>query len=113
MIESLSGRRAFARVRSSGASARQGPIRMAYCPGPGRVCRFGFGMPRSAGSAVIRNRHRRRVRAVLRDLAREASGLLRPGDYFVGIAAPLDRLSYLELRAAIVDLLLRVDRSSR
>ena len=112
MIEGLSGRRALERVRADGVSARRGPIRMTYCPGPGRVCRFGFAVPGSAGSAVVRNRARRRVQAVLRDLDREADGLPRPGDYFVGVAAPLDRLSPLELRAAIVDLLRRVGRSA-
>ena len=112
MIEGLSGRRAFERVRTGGTSARRGPIRVTYCPGPGSVCRFGFAVPRAAGSAVVRNRSRRRVRAVLRDLDREAGGLPRPGDYFIGVAAPLDGLSASELRAAIVDLLRRVARSA-
>lgn len=112
MIEGLSGRRAFDRVRAAGVSARRGPIRMTHCPGPdrGRVCRVGFGMPKSAGSAVVRNRSRRRVQAVLRDLDREAGGLPRPGDYLVQVAAPLDRLSHRELRAAVVDLLRRLGR---
>ena len=112
MIEGLSGRRAFERVRAGGISARRGPIRVRYCPGPGPVCRFGFAAPRSAGSAVTRNRSRRRIQAVLRDLDREAGGLPRPGDYCVGIAAPLDGLSAPELRAAVVDLLRRVSRSA-
>ena len=111
MIEGLSGRRAFDRVRADGVSARRGPIRMTHCPGPGRVCRVGFGMPRSSGSAVVRNRSRRRVQAVLRDLDREAGGLPRPGDYLVQVAASLDRMSHRELRAAVVDLLRRLDRS--
>lgn len=111
MIEGLSGRRAFDRVRADGVSARRGPIRMTHRPGPGRVCRVGFGMPRSAGSAVVRNRSRRRVQAVLRDLDREADGLPRPGDYLVQVAVPLDRLSHRELRAAVVDLLRRLGRS--
>ena len=112
MIEGLSGRRAFDRIRADGVSARRGPIRMTHCPGPGRVCRFGFGMPKSSGSAVVRNRSRRRVQAVLRDLDREAGGLPRPGDYLVQVAAPLDRLSHQELRVAVVDLLRRVGRSA-
>ena len=112
MIEGLSGRRAFERVRAGGVSARWGPIRVRYCPGPGPVCRFGFATPRSAGSAVTRNRSRRRIQAVLRDLDREAGGLPRPGDYCVGIAAPLNGLSASELRAAVVDLLRRVSRSA-
>lgn len=110
MIEGLSGRRVFERVRTEGVSARRGPIRVTYCPGP--ACRFGFVVPRSAGSAVVRNRSRRRVRAVIRDLDREACGLPRPGDYCVGVAAPLDGLSASELRAAIIDLLRRVSQSA-
>ena len=112
MIEGLSGRRVFERVRTEGVSARRGSIRVTYCPGPGPACRFGFAVPRAAGSAVVRNRSRRRVRAVIQDLDREACGLPRPGDYCVGVAAPLDGLSASELRSAIIDLLRRVSRSA-
>ncbi len=84
---------------------------MVYRPVSGSGSRFAFGVPRSVGSAVVRNRARRRVQAILRDLDREFDDLPRPGEYFIGIAAPLERLSYLELRAMIIDLLRRSGKS--
>ena len=48
---------------------------------------------------------------MLRQLAREGSVTLRGGDYLWGVSSSLERMSAEELRAALVDLTSRLERS--
>lgn len=54
----------------------------------------------------MRNRIRRRIRATLRELARDEALVLAGGEYRLGVSAPLERFSAAELRS-MVDGLLR------
>lgn len=76
-------------------------------PGASRVL---FVVPRSVGTAVVRNRARRRVRGALHELVRERAVVLAGGEYRLGIFAPLESLSSTELRAAMRGLLMEVQR---
>ncbi len=69
-----------------------------------------FVVPKSVGTAVQRNRARRRVREALRELAREKTVALGAGEYRLGISAPLEGLSAAELRATVGELLKDVRR---
>ena len=62
-------------------------------------------VPKSMGTAVARNRARRRVREALRELARDGTVMLGAGEYRLGILAPLEALSAIELRATVRELL--------
>ena len=64
-----------------------------------------FVVPKSVGTAVVRNRARRRVREALRELARDGAVTLDGGEYRLGIYAPLEGLSAAELRATLGELL--------
>jgi len=57
------------------------------------------------GGAVVRNRIRRRIQAILRDLDRETEDLPPPGDLLVRVTAPLDDWSHAHLRTTMIDLL--------
>ena len=76
-------------------------------PGASRVL---FVVPKSVGTAVVRNRARRRVRSALHELVRDRALVLVDGEYRLGIFSPLETLSATELRAAVGGLLRDVQR---
>lgn len=106
MIAGLSSRRALALLRAEGIKAGKGPLRIQYHPIPGSVTRTAFSISRSVGGAVVRNRIRRRIQAVLRDLDRETEDLPPRGDLLIRVTAPLDSWSHAQLRKTMIDLLL-------
>lgn len=69
-----------------------------------------FVVPKSVGTAVVRNRARRRVLGVLQELVRDRAVELAGGEYRLGIFAPLEALSAAELRATVGGLLKDVQR---
>lgn len=69
-----------------------------------------FVVPRSVGTAVVRNRARRRVRGALHELVRDRAVVLAGGEYRLSIFAPLETLSATELRARVGGLLRDVQR---
>ncbi|MEO1056731.1 MAG: ribonuclease P protein component [Actinomycetota bacterium] len=79
MIRPLRDREAFVRVRRHGVRSRAETLWCSFLPDPliAPPC-VGFAIPRSTGTAVRRNRLRRRLRALLR--ARH----LEPGAYVFG-----------------------------
>ena len=80
-----------------------------------RPARVAFAIGRAHGSAVDRNRLRRRLRAVLRE--REASGMLEPGWYLMGIERSMSERVLLipgpELTDQMADLLSRLPGRDR
>lgn len=77
---------------------------MSFRAAPGAT-RVHLAVPRSVGTAVVRNRVRRRVREALRELAGEGSVVLAGGEYRLGVSASLERFSADELRAMMSELL--------
>ena len=86
------------------ASVRRGPLRVSYRATP-TDARVLFAVPKSVGTAVVRNRARRRVREALRELADDGTIVLAGGEYRLGISSSLEGLSAAELRAALGALL--------
>lgn len=77
------GRRAFEDLRRSGRTGRSGPISVTYLePQTTSGPQMAFAIRRTAGTAVERNRLRRRLRAIA------TATPLRPGTYLV---RPTDR----------------------
>ena len=67
-----------------------------------------YAVPKSVGTAVVRNRARRRVRETLRELARDGTVMLEGGEYRFAVSSPLERLSAAELRSVVSELLTKV-----
>ena len=63
--------------------------------------RVAFALSRRTGTAVMRNRVRRRLRALFRDLAAD----LAPGRYLVGVRATASAVTYRRARAEFVGML--------
>ena len=91
-VDRLRGRRTFAALRQAGTRRRSGPIMITSIrrDTPDSI-RVGYAIPRAAGPAVVRNRLRRRLRAVVRELPFE------PGDYLISAAPAATELSFEQL----------------
>ena len=87
-----------------GRKARRGPVKVVYAKSSGLPA-VAFAVPAFVGTAVVRNRVRRRLRGILCDIAREKPELLKGGDYLFSVSAPLERLSYDRLLALVLDML--------
>jgi ribonuclease P protein component len=81
-------------------------LRLQYRPSDQPVSRIAFAISRDVGTAVARNRIRRRIRAILRELDLATGNLPPPGDLLIRVTAPLDGWSHAELRTTMIDLLL-------
>ncbi|MEM9201570.1 MAG: ribonuclease P protein component [Actinomycetota bacterium] len=103
MIDRLSGRRAFAQLRADGHRRGRGPIRLVFRSELTERASFAFAIPRSVGNAVVRNRTKRRIKAVLHDLDHTTGGL-SGGDYLVRITGSIDHWSYDTLHTTMAAL---------
>ena len=85
-----------ASATGDGADGADGPAVPAVpVAAPDSPARVAFAIGRGVGSAVVRNRLRRRLRAVLADAG------LAPGAYLVSVGPDAVHLSSSELRAAV------------
>lgn len=100
-------RRSFQAFRGAQRS-RSGPLAISWVPDddPGLPPRVAFSIGRRVGSAVTRNRLRRR----LRELMRERAGELAPGSYLVAARPEATGLSFSDLRAALAEALAGLPR---
>ena len=103
MIERLSGRRAFDQLRADGERRGRGPLRLVTRPDPTQSARFAYAIPRSVGNAVVRNRIKRRIRAVLHELDDHDAGL-PGGDHLLRVTGSIDHWSHATLRTTMAEL---------
>jgi ribonuclease P protein component len=66
-----------------------------------------FAVPRRVGIAVDRNKYRRRLRAI----AREVVGELPPGAYLIGLGPGVRVVSFQELRRRVLEAMQRASRT--
>jgi ribonuclease P protein component len=83
-------------VRSTGVDARRQGVRITAAPNGLDLCRVGYTTP-GLGSAVNRNRVRRRLREAIRPLPDAAAGV----DLIVSAGAPALDMPFASLRAAV------------
>jgi ribonuclease P protein component len=90
---SLRTARDFKRVYSEGVRARSNGLTLHLLPASGsNPGRLGLAVPKSIGSAIVRNRLRRRLRSAARDC-----DLTGSADAVLGAAPETGALSYQEL----------------
>jgi ribonuclease P protein component len=98
LIWSIRDRATFEALRTAGRRVRRGPITVTWLAGdPAEPPRVAYAIGRKAGGAVVRNRIRRRLRAITREVGTQ----LRPGAYLFGATAAAASLSYGDLRATV------------
>ena len=104
MIGRVRDRGTFESLRRDGRRARRGPVTVTYLPAhPGSdSTRVAYGISRKVGGAVVRNRTRRRLRAILHDLDRGPDGL-RPGTYLLTARPDVVDVDYGHLADLVAD----------
>jgi ribonuclease P protein component len=104
----VKSRRAFAQLRRSRRRAWSGPVRVQFLPAQesDEARRVAFAVPRKVGTAVDRNRFRRRLRAVVA----ETIASIPPGTYLVGVDQGVRELHFQELREKVIEAMQRASR---
>jgi len=105
VIQGLSGVRSFKRLRAQGVRAGRGPLRLVFRVESSDAVRVAFAIPRSVGNAVVRNRTKRRIRAVMQEMTSATPPCLVGGDYLVRVTNPIDSWSHATLRTTMTELL--------
>lgn len=96
LIARIREREAFVRLRRNGSRLRIEPLWCSYVPDPHVMPpQVAFAIGRPVGSAVRRNRVRRRMRAILSDSE------VPPGLLLIGASPPVGELTYDELRKKV------------
>lgn len=99
MVAPVRSREDFTALSRSRARGRSGPIWVVHAgpDDPTPACaRVAYAISKKVGTAVVRNRVRRRLRPVMTDL--DAAGALAPGGYLVGVRPDVVDLSPADLR---------------
>jgi ribonuclease P protein component len=100
LIGRVRERDAFVRLRRQGARVRIDPLWCSFVDDPVMTQpRVAFAIGRALGTAVARNRLRRRLRAILGDID------VPPGIYLIGATPAAVELTFGELRSATIRLI--------
>ncbi len=102
------GRSAFTELRRSKRRVFSGPVRVQFLPASRaeEARRVAFAVPRKVGTAVERNRCRRRLRAVVA----ETTASIPAGTYLVAIDKGVRDLPFQELRTRVIEAMQRASR---
>lgn len=91
-------RRATFDAFGTGRRGKAGPITVSWVPGqPTEPPRVAYAIGKRVGPAVVRNRLRRRLRMIIREVA----PTLPPGAYLIGAGPPAALSPYDELRTMV------------
>jgi ribonuclease P protein component len=105
LIDRVRERDAFVRLRRDGVRVRTDPLWCSFVLDPDLVPpQVAFAIGRAVGSAVSRNRLRRRLRALL------ANSDVPPGLYLIGARTPVCEHTFAELERSLTSLLDKVRR---
>ena len=111
MIWTIRERRAFHTLARSGRTVRTETLWCTFLDDPAAVpLRVAFAIGRSIGSAVRRNRLRRRLREAVRGVAAELQ--LQRGWLLIGAKPAADKHTFESLRSELTALLVRATTAS-
>lgn len=106
MIGRVRDRRTFVALRAHGIRVRRGPLGLTFLEEADAAgTRVAFAVTKRVGGAVDRNRIRRRLRAVLAELAARDDGSVPPGVLLVSAGPEASDRTPEELRNDVMRLL--------
>jgi ribonuclease P protein component len=106
----IQDRATFEALRRNGRRSRRGHVTVTFVVnGDESVPRVAYAVGKRVGGAVVRNRLRRRLRAVVA----ETSGSLPPGAYLVGAGPEAVSLRYEDLKAQVTAAMTSASRTGR
>ena len=92
-------------LRRDGIRVRRGPLSVVYLDDGGDDTRVAYAMTKRVGGAVVRNRLRRRLRAVVAEVERQGRPPLPPGALLLSAGPEATRRRPEELRNDVASLL--------
>ncbi len=110
-LGTVQGRRTFQQLARSDRRASSGPVAVRFLPkedAPGEVL-VAYSVSRKVGGAVVRNRCRRRLRAIAAGMADE----LASGAYLIGVGPGVRGLAFDELKERVSDTMRRASGATR
>jgi ribonuclease P protein component len=117
VIGRVHDRATFEALRRQGRRVRRGPVTVVYLPAAAPPPRAAFAISRKVGNAVARNKVRRRLRSILRELESPVAGEQLPnGTYLLTTRPGVAELPYSELSGLVSSACRAVtgaDRSAR
>ena len=106
-MKSISRSAEFAEVRARGIKFRAGALALVYLPGDEPGVRLGMSIPRKVGKAVVRNKLRRRIKAIFRDQVSS----IATGSYVLLAYPQSAALDYHQLSEIVTSLTVRASRA--
>lgn len=106
MIIPIRDRHTFVALRTNGTRVRRGPLSLIFLDSgrDGPAC-VAYAITKRVGSAVVRNRLRRRLRAICSELDRSVPGTVPTGALLISAGPEAARHNPEELRNDVVRLL--------
>lgn len=106
VIWRIRDRSTFAELRRRGRRVRQGPVTVTFLPETNAGSRaeppkVAYAVGRRVGPAVRRNRVRRQLRSIMRELVARPERVVPPGAYLISAQPGITALSYRELRSNV------------
>jgi ribonuclease P protein component len=103
-LKSLRSSAEFGVLRERGRREQVGPITITFCS-EGASFSLAYAIPKRVGGAVVRNRLRRRLRAIF-----ASADDLAPGMYLIGVAPEAATMTFQELRTMVSSAITKVTR---
>ncbi len=118
LIWRVRDRDAFVALRRHGYRVRSGPVAVTFLAdtasaAPAEPPKVAFAVGRRVGRAVRRNRVRRQLRSIMRELVAQPNTLVGPGTYLVATGPEVTTLSYQELKNTVEKALAQIPATRR
>jgi ribonuclease P protein component len=118
LIWRVRDRASFVALRREGYRVRQGPVTVTFLAEAASVAeaeppRVAFAVGRRVGGAVRRNRVRRQLRAIMRELVARPDTVVGPGTYLLSTRPEVTTLTYQELKKTVEQALAQIPAARR
>ena len=112
MIAGISDRAVFAAIRAEGQHVRSSDLRLRFLPGDGSTQpKVAYAISKKVGNAVVRNRVRRRLRALFSEQLGTKAVIPLSAGLVIALPGAADR-TFADLQDQVVELMKKVEKST-